>query len=87
MVVGFVSIHVSFKKFILISISDFKDSFRYPTSSPPNSTKESSANTGTLSILTTLNGYELLKRKESGRQRSRHWISSSNHFLIPNGRD
>lgn len=39
MEVGFVSIYRSFKKFILISLSDFKDSFRYLTSSAPSSTK------------------------------------------------
>lgn len=64
MVVGFVGIHISFKKFILLSMSDFKDSFIYLTSSPSDSTRGSSTITGTLWILTTLNGSEFLKRKE-----------------------
>lgn len=68
MVIGFVSIHISVKKFILISISDLKYSFRYLTSSPPNSTKGSSATAGTWGILTALNGYDFLKRKAGKRQ-------------------
>lgn len=60
MEVGFVSIYRSFKKFILISISDFKDSFRYLTKCSKQHQKVPTI-TGGLGILTAPNGHTALK--------------------------